>query len=106
LVLREAEGCQPTREELAELLNVSRATLVRRLAAEGNTLRELGNRIRHQRACTLLRNSGQAISQIAYRLGYGDVANFSHAFRALCGISPSDYRGEHRRGGRASRRSS
>ncbi|WP_269765797.1 helix-turn-helix domain-containing protein [Burkholderia ubonensis] len=32
------------------------------------------------------------ISQIAYRLGFTDVANFSRAFRRTHGISPSDYR--------------
>ena len=92
MILREAEGCQPTREELAGLLNVSRATLNRRLAAEGNTLRELANAIRYQRACELLKDRSQSISQIAYRLGYTDLANFSHAFRAAGGVSPSAYR--------------
>ncbi|WP_415872818.1 helix-turn-helix domain-containing protein [Burkholderia ubonensis] len=32
------------------------------------------------------------IAQIAYRLGFTDVANFSRAFRRTHGISPSDYR--------------
>ncbi|WP_232440952.1 helix-turn-helix domain-containing protein [Burkholderia ubonensis] len=32
------------------------------------------------------------ISQIAYRLGFTDVANFSRAFSRTHGISPSDYR--------------
>ena len=38
MVLRESEGCQPTRDELAGLLNISRATLARRLAAEHSAL--------------------------------------------------------------------
>lgn len=92
LILREAEGCQPSREELAALLNVSRATLTRRLAAEGHSVRELGIRIRHERACALLQDRHQSISQIAYRLGYSDVANFSRAFRARGGIGPNAHR--------------
>ncbi len=92
VILREAEGCQPSREQLAELLHVSPATLTRHLSAEGCNLRELGSRIRQQRACALLADPQQSITQIAYRLGYGDVANFSHAFRAQCGLSPRGYR--------------
>lgn len=92
LILNEAEGCQPSRAELAQLLNVSQPTLTRYLKKEGYCLRELGKQIRHQRACAMLEDPQQPISQIAYRLGYGDVANFSHAFRTHSGQSPRDYR--------------
>ena len=92
LILREAEGCQPTRDELAELLNVSRATLTRRLAAEGNTFRDLANASRYRRACEMLVTTDQAISQIGYRLGYEDAANFTHAFGLISGLSPSAWR--------------
>ena len=92
LMLREAEGCQPGRDELASLLNVSPATLTRNLAREGQTLRELGNCIRHQRACRMLRDSRQSIGQIAWRLGYASQANFCSAFRRLAGMSPRGYR--------------
>jgi AraC-like DNA-binding protein len=95
LILREAEGCQPSREDLAALLNVSPATLTRRLAAEGCSLRELGRQIRQQRACAMLGEPRQSISTIAYRLGYSDVANFSHAFRSATGQSPRAYRNGH-----------
>ncbi|MES2148785.1 MAG: AraC family transcriptional regulator ligand-binding domain-containing protein [Pseudomonadota bacterium] len=93
LILREAEGCQPTREELAELLNVSPTTLTRQLASEGVTLRALGTQIRHERACALLHDLSQPITQIALRLGYRDGSNFSHAFRKACGMTPQAYRG-------------
>ncbi|MBF7728520.1 helix-turn-helix domain-containing protein [Pseudomonas sp. N040] len=92
LILREAEGCQPTREQIAELLSISPATLTRYLAAEGQSLRDMGKRIRHARACQLLADRQQSISQIAYRLGYGDVANFSHAFSKQAGQGPRRYR--------------
>jgi AraC-like DNA-binding protein len=95
MVLRESEGCQPTRDELAGLLYISRATLARRLAAEGTSYRRLGIRIRHQRACELLACSTDPVSHIAYRLGYTEVANFSHAFRAVAGVCPGSYRAEH-----------
>lgn len=92
LMLREAEGCQPGREELASLLSVSPTTLTRNLAREGYNLRDLGKQIRHQRACRMLRDSRQSIGQIAWRLGYASQANFCSAFRRLAGMSPRGYR--------------
>ncbi len=40
MILREAEGCQPSLAQLAKLLNVSDTTLVRQLAKEGLCLRD------------------------------------------------------------------
>lgn len=92
LMLREAEGCQPSLQLLASLLNVSPRTLTRQLEREKQNFREIAKRVRHDRACRLLADPRYPISQIAYRLGYTDVANFSHAFRAACGASPRQYR--------------
>lgn len=92
LMLREAEGIQPSRRVLAELLDVSTRTLTRNLAAEGVNLRLLGNAIRDERARAMLADRAQPITQIAYRLGYGDVASFTHAFRKTNATSPRGYR--------------
>jgi AraC-like DNA-binding protein len=88
LMLREAEGVQPSLAQLADLLDVSERTLSRQLAAEGCNLRELGVAIRHQRACAMLRDTVQPIEQIGARLGYGSAAAFSTAFRRRDGRSP------------------
>jgi AraC-like DNA-binding protein len=101
LMLREAEGVQPTLSELADLLDVGERTLSRQLAAEGCNLRRLGSAIRYQRACALLRDSAQPIEQIGARLGYGSPAAFSTAFRNCSGTSPRTYR-KAARGERAS----
>ncbi len=92
MMLHEADGHQPTLEELAELVNVCAHTLARHLAREGQSFRVLSNQIRYQRACELLSKNSQSIAQIAYRLGYNDAANFSHAFRGISGQSPRAYR--------------
>lgn len=92
LMLREAEDCQPSLEQLAEILKVSSRTLTRRLADEGVTFRDLSKAIRHERACEMLRSQRLPISQIAFRLGYTDLANFTHAFQAMAGMSPRAYR--------------
>jgi AraC-like DNA-binding protein len=84
--------CQPTIAQLSALLRMPPHTPARRLADEGWSFRELSNLVRLDRASGMLRHSEVAISQIAYRLGYSDVANFSKAFRAAGGTSPRRYR--------------
>ena len=92
LMLREADGIQPSRKIFAELLDVSPRTLSRNLESEGIDLRRLSNTIRFERACALLSGSSWSITEIAYRLGYRDAASFTHAFQKLAGRSPRDYR--------------
>jgi len=92
MMLREAEGCQPTAEELTELLGIDTHTLARTLAKEGLSFREMAKQVRHEKACELLRDPTQPITQVAYRLGYADSANFSRAFHAVGGVSPRAYR--------------
>jgi AraC-like DNA-binding protein len=92
LMLREADGIQPSREMLADLLDVSPRTLSRNLAAEGIDLRRLANAIRFERACNMLSESTCTVTEIAYRLGYRDVASFTHAFQRMSGTSPRDFR--------------
>ncbi len=92
LMLREADGIQPSRKMFAELLGVSPRTLSRNLEAEGVDLRQLSSAIRFERACAMLSGSTRPITEIAYRLGYHDAASFTHAFKKLCGTTPRDFR--------------
>jgi AraC-like DNA-binding protein len=91
MMLREAEDRQPTLDELASILNISGRTLDRYLAREAASFRELALVIRNERACQMLASGTLAISQVAYRLGYTDIANFSRAFKKINGVSPSAY---------------
>jgi AraC-like DNA-binding protein len=92
MMLREAEGCQPTAEELTELLGIDTHTLARTLAKEGLSFREMAKQIRYEKACELLKDPNEPITQVAYRLGYSDSANFSRAFQAVSGVSPRTFR--------------
>ncbi len=49
-------------------------------------------RVRLDTAASLLLYSGDAISDIAYRIGYESPASFTKAFQKRFGTSPSDYR--------------
>jgi AraC-like DNA-binding protein len=93
MMLREAHEGMPTLAELAHLLNQSPRTLDRHLGREGSRFLAISKRVRHEKACELLKASEQSITQVAYQLGYKDGANFTRAFRRESGLSPSDYRG-------------
>ncbi len=93
MMLNEAEDSQPTLEELAGLLSISARTLDRYLKREESSFRDLAIEVRNRRARKFLLDGKLPVSQIAYRLGYTDVANFSRAFRRANGVSPSDFRG-------------
>ncbi|MES2148400.1 MAG: AraC family transcriptional regulator ligand-binding domain-containing protein [Pseudomonadota bacterium] len=91
MILNEAEDCQPKLDDLAAILNITTRTLDRYLRSEGTTFRVLSTQIRNARACVMLDEGRLSISQIAYRLGYTDVANFSHAFRTGNNCSPTAF---------------
>lgn len=91
MMLRQAEDCQPALDELARIMNISARTLDRHLAREGSSFRGLAVSIRNERACQMLAEGKQPVSQIGYRLGYSDIANFSRSFKKLNGMSPSAY---------------
>ncbi|MCP1274509.1 AraC family transcriptional regulator [Gluconobacter albidus] len=77
---------------LAEKLRIPRWTLQRRLDAMGVTYTELVDETRRGMAQSYLQQSGLAISEIAYLLGYSEVSAFSRAFRKWFGVSPQAFR--------------
>lgn len=91
MMLRESTNGFPTLVELAKLINQSPRTLDRQLSKEGSRFLEISKRIRHEKACELLIAGRQPISQIAFQLGYNEVASFSRAFKRESGCSPSDF---------------
>jgi AraC-like DNA-binding protein len=49
-------------------------------------------RLRMQRACRLLEETGFSIKEISSKLGYDDQFYFSRVFKSINGVAPSDYR--------------
>lgn len=80
----------PTIAQLAQRLGLNERTLRRRLDAEGRTYRQLVHALRIELASQWLQE-GRPITAIALCLGYGDLANFTRAFRHATGRAPSQY---------------
>ena len=82
----------PNLEQMAALAGISGRTLQRLLADEGTTYSELVEKWRFRTALDLLANPRSSIKEIAQRLGYSDVANFSRAFSRWSNTTPGRYR--------------
>ncbi|ODA66529.1 HTH-type transcriptional regulator VirS [Methyloligella halotolerans] len=76
----------------ARLAGLSVQGLQRRLRQKGYFYREILDATRRSNATTLLRETNLSVSEIAYRLGYEEHANFSRAFRRWTGCSPNQFR--------------
>ena len=79
-------------DEAARALGMSRRSLARRLSEAGTTFRIVRDRHRRGRAELLLRDASLDIGEVAWRLGYRDVANFGRAARRWFGMAPGRYR--------------
>jgi len=91
LVSRGDDGTRSL-DEVARRLHVSTRTLKRRLAEQGTSFSAVLEGVRHQRALLLLENRALGLAEVAGRLGYSDVANFTRAFRRWTGQTPAAYR--------------
>ncbi|MBO9689152.1 MAG: helix-turn-helix transcriptional regulator [Mitsuaria chitosanitabida] len=82
---------------IARALAMSEATLRRRLAAEGASLRELIADVRMASALVLLQATSRPVSEIASAVGYDSPSRFAVRFRDRFGFAPTAVRG-HARG--------
>jgi len=85
-----------TIDGLAQICNVSRATLARRFAQLGMTPLELVTTLRMERAARLLRQDAMSAAAVAEQCGYASQAAFGRAFTDQFGIGPGAYRRQHR----------
>jgi len=60
--------------------------------ATGNNFIDFVNRVRVSRACVMLMESDRNISDICYDVGFNNIANFNRRFRAIKGVTPSEFR--------------
>jgi len=83
---------------VARRLGMSSRTLQRRIAASKTSYSAIRDEVRFELATSMLGNSDLSIGEIAYRLGYSEIAAFTHAFGKQFGKSPSQFRGSRRLG--------
>lgn len=79
-------------DAVARLLDLGPRTFQRQLHQHGTGYRALLEEARRRKARALLLETERPIKAIAGDLGYGEPENFTRAFRAWFGISPSAFR--------------
>jgi AraC-like DNA-binding protein len=84
-------------DAVATELGLSGRTLARRLASEGHSFSKILDGLRSSLARRYLAESDMSISEIAWLLGYSEVANFTHAFHRWTGTNPRTERAKARR---------
>jgi AraC-like DNA-binding protein len=86
------KGGLPSIDRVAQALHVSARTLKRQLAAEGTSFSKLVDEERRERAMFLLGSPTLSLKDIADRLGYANLANFTRAFQRWTGKTPGEHR--------------
>ena len=82
---------------VAGLVGMSESAFSRFFAkATGNGFTRFVNRVRIARACELLASTEEPITEICFRGGFNNVANFNRRFRELKSVTPREYRKEAR----------
>lgn len=94
-VMLEKQNGFPSLQVTARLFHMTPRTLHRRLQDEGTSYKDILENVRHMLALEHLKGSGMSVQEIAYTLGYTDMANFRRAFKRWEGVAPSDYRDAH-----------
>lgn len=89
-------GKDPSLPAIARELRMSPRTLKRKLAEHGTTFTSIRDDMRRQRALLLLDNRALSISEVAAKLGYSELPNFTRAFRKWTGVTPLAYRDRQR----------
>lgn len=86
--------------DVANAVATSVRVLQRRLAGRGLTFNQLHDSVRRRMAEDLLAHTDFPVSEIAFRLGFSAVGNFTRAARRWFGCPPSEWRRADGRDGR------
>ena len=79
---------------VARQLGMSARSFTRHLAEEGTTFGQILDRLRNHLALRYLADERISLQQIAWLLGYSELAAFNHAFRRWFGTSPGRARNQ------------
>jgi AraC-like DNA-binding protein len=89
-------GLAASLEDMAHQLAMSHRSLRRKLEDEHTTFRGVVEEERKMLAERLLQSTSMKLDEMALQLGYADTASFTRAFRRWMGLSPGEYRSQHR----------
>lgn len=83
-------------ESVAEALRTNPRRLRRDLAREGENFQHIRTRLRGELAAAYLLATELPITEVGYRVGFSEPGSFSRNFTEWAGVTPSDYRAQHK----------
>ena len=92
LLESDKSGSIPSVDQYSDMMSISRRTLIRKLAREETSFKELVEQWRFSKASKLLGNSTLSVSEISNMLYYGCTSNFIRAFKSWANTTPQKYR--------------
>ena len=98
LIISELASGTVSKQSIADGLYMSPRSLQLKLAALNTTFQDILDMTRQTLAQGYIEQSGLAITEIAYLLGFADTSNFTRAFKRWTGQPPSEYRAQLERG--------
>ncbi|MDH5673934.1 MAG: AraC family transcriptional regulator [Myxococcales bacterium] len=96
LLMKELSGGNPSAPHIAQQLHISSRTLTRRLEQERTSFKELLDDLRRALALRYVGHTDLALSEIAFLLGFSQVAAFHRAFKRWTEQTPMEHRRERR----------
>jgi len=91
-IMEQLPSGRVTEDDLANVLNMSKRTLHRKLRENNETFRSLLLQVRRNLADRYITNQEYSVTEIAFLLGYSDTSAFSRAFKTWHGRSPTQVR--------------
>jgi AraC-like DNA-binding protein len=80
-------------EALADQLGMSLSKFSRFFRkTTGNSFTDFVTRLRVNKACQLLMNTDQYVTNVCYDVGFQNVANFNRRFLQIKGVTPKEFR--------------
>ena len=96
-VMQNMSRGQLSLEEMSSVMGMGRVPFFKKVQSiTGKTPAELVREIRLKHACTLLERTDINMSELAVNIGLSTAQNFINAFKRKYGITPLEYRMEHR----------
>jgi len=80
-----------TLDNVADALNISSRTVMRKLKVEGTTYKQVLDGVHKEMVVRYLMHKNLSIDRIGYLLGYSDASSFRRGFKRWFGTTPSKY---------------
>lgn len=91
-LLKELTSGEPSEEDLAKALGLSRRTLQRKLGDFGLTYKGVLEKTRYELALRYLDDPSKTVTDITFLLGFSEQSAFTRAFKRWSGKAPTTYR--------------